>query len=112
MDFERWNRVKDIVNACRELKPQERKEHILVASGGEPDLIAEVESLLSDEKTGEFSEPPLPDTEAPLDPPPPPQIGQTWGPSSFAQRRLWFPEGTIHELIETGENCVFSEEPF
>jgi hypothetical protein len=36
----------------------------------------------------------------------------TWGPSSFAQRRLWFPEGTIHELIETGENCVFSEEPF
>jgi eukaryotic-like serine/threonine-protein kinase len=64
MDFERWNRIKDIVNTCRELKPQERKEYVLVASGGEPDLIAEVESLLSDEKTGEFSEHPLLDTEA------------------------------------------------
>src|SRR5580765_6378344 len=50
---------------------------------------------------------PLRPTERPLDPPPRPQIGQTWGPSLFAQRRRWFTEGTIRELIETGRRAYF-----
>ena len=50
-------------------------------------------------------------SERPLDPPLRPQIGQTWGPSSFAQRRRWFPEGTIRELIETGRSVYFRKTP-
>src|ERR1700693_312229 len=54
---------------------------------------------------------PLRPTERPLDPPPRPQIGQTWGPSLFAQRRRWFTEGTIRELIETGRRAYFRKNP-
>ena len=54
---------------------------------------------------------PLRPTEGPLDPPPRPQIGQTWGPSLFAQRRRWFPEATIRELIETGRRVYFRKNP-
>src|ERR1700674_4509499 len=58
-----------------------------------------------------ISRPPSPGllrpTEGSLDPPPRPQIGQTWGPSLFAQRRRWFPEGPNRELIETGRRVYF-----
>ena len=51
-------------------------------------------------------------TEGPLDPPPRPQIGQTWSPGLLAQCRRWSLEGTIRELIDTrAERSVFSEEP-
>jgi serine/threonine protein kinase len=46
MEPERWNRVKQAVNACLELKPEERKAGIRKACGGEVALMAEVESLL------------------------------------------------------------------
>jgi len=55
---------------------------------------------------------PLRPTEGSLDPPPRPQIGQTWGPSLFAKRRRWFPEGPIRELIETGRRVYFRKNPF
>ena len=43
----------------------------------------------------------------PLDPPPRASTGQAGGSSLFAQRRRWFPERTIRELIKTGRRVHF-----
>ena len=55
LDLVRWNRIEDIVNACRELKPQDADDSC-VCSAGEP-LTAEVESLLNLMRAAKF---PLP----------------------------------------------------
>ena len=46
MEPERWNRIKEALNACLELKPEERQEGIRSACGDDRSLMAEVESLL------------------------------------------------------------------
>src|SRR6516225_1801791 len=54
---ERWGQVKQIVNACLEMEPGRRKEHIKTACIGDPTLIAEVESLLNSyDEVGDFLE--------------------------------------------------------
>lgn len=55
MDPERWNRIKEAVNACLELKPEERQDALRMACGGDLSLITEVERLLdSYHQAGDF----------------------------------------------------------
>jgi serine/threonine protein kinase/Flp pilus assembly protein TadD len=73
MERERWQRVNQIVNACLELKPEEREAAISKACDGDLTLMAEVAGLLdSYEQVGDFLEPPVSRTApslAPLDNP-------------------------------------------
>lgn len=60
--IERWQQVKQILHDASELPAESRKAFVMEASAGDPELIAEVESLLdSFEEAGNFlEEAPLP----------------------------------------------------
>ena len=45
--IDRWQQVKEILHAASELPQAERRSFVLKASGGDQELIAEVESLLA-----------------------------------------------------------------
>jgi serine/threonine protein kinase/Tfp pilus assembly protein PilF len=75
---ERWGRVKEAVNACLELKPEERKDGIRRACADDFTLMAEVETLLNSfERAGDFLE--IPVTESLLDAEPEILVGQRIG---------------------------------
>ena len=68
MDSARWKVVKRIVEEALELESSKRSSHVTTACGGDPNLLREVESLLSDDSEG-FLEgpalsqaPPVPDS--------------------------------------------------
>ncbi len=60
--MDRWQQVKDILHEASVLPPAERDTYIRSAASGDPELIAEVESLLAsfDAADDFLEEPPLP----------------------------------------------------
>src|ERR1700733_3527139 len=65
MDQDRWNTVKGIFYAALEVDVQQRRALVIARSDGDPELIAEVEQLLSaDAEAGSYLESPLVPTSA------------------------------------------------
>jgi serine/threonine-protein kinase len=60
MEPQRWQRVKQVLDEALDLGPAERMEFLASACGSEPDVRAEVESLLAaEEEAGDFIEEPV-----------------------------------------------------
>jgi len=60
MEPQRWQRVKQILDEALDLDPAQRTTFIATVCGGEPDLCAEVESLLAaEDEAGDFIEEPV-----------------------------------------------------
>jgi eukaryotic-like serine/threonine-protein kinase len=64
MDPETWARIKQIVNACLDMQPDDREAHARQACAGNTQLLAEVKSLLaSHSEMGDFMASSVLDTE-------------------------------------------------
>jgi tetratricopeptide (TPR) repeat protein len=60
MDQDRWRRVNNIFHAALERRSSERQSYVILASGGDPEIQAEVEFLLrADQDAGSYLESPL-----------------------------------------------------
>jgi eukaryotic-like serine/threonine-protein kinase len=65
MSIERWQNVESLFHSARALKPEQRREYLESACGGDLELLHEVESLVAnDELAAGFLETDDPDAQA------------------------------------------------
>jgi serine/threonine protein kinase/tetratricopeptide (TPR) repeat protein len=104
MEPEHWNRIKEAVHACLELKPEERQDGIRSACDGEPILMAEVQSLLdSYEHAGNFLESPSIDADSLVEAEPENLTGSRIGNYQISAMIAHGGMGTVYKAVRADD---------